>query len=266
MRALMAFLALVACGAAPVSAADPLAEARRLYNIGQYETAARYAREALKVPTTAESARVVLGRIYLERYRRSADTFDLNEARNALKMANAETLEPRERVELAIGQAECLFLEERYGPASEAFERALDSSMTLGPSAHEKVLDWWASSLDQLALSRPRETRESFYLRIVARMEKELAADPMSAPAAYWLAAGLRGAGNLDRAWSAASAGWVTAIQGRDHGAALRADLDRLMIRGIIPERAARLQPKDSRQATAVMLAEWEALKTAWSR
>ena len=69
-------------------------------------------------------------------------------------------------------------------------------------------------------------------------MEKELAADSASAPAAYWLAAAARGTGNLDRALNAAMAGWVTAPLGRDHGAALRADLDRLMVQGIIPDRA----------------------------
>jgi hypothetical protein len=42
-------------------------------------------------------------------------------------------------------------------------------------------------------------------------MEKELAADPGSAPASYWLAAASRGAGNLERARNAAMAGWVTA-------------------------------------------------------
>ena len=97
-------------------------------------------------------------------------------------------------------------------------------------------------------------------------MEKELAADPASAPAAYWLAAAARGAGNLERAWNAAMAGWVTAPLGRDHGAALRADLDRLMVQGIIPDRAVKLQPRDTKQAAAVMLSEWEALKASWTR
>ena len=116
---------------------------------------------------------------------------------------------------------------------------------TLGPEAHERLLDWWASTVDRLALTGPRDTREAVYARIVTRMEKELAADPGSAPAAYWLAAAARGAGNLERAWNAAQAGWVAAPLGKDHGAALRADLDRLMVQGIIPDRAGRLQPRD---------------------
>jgi tetratricopeptide (TPR) repeat protein len=266
MRVLMALLVAAGFGSAPVVAADPLAEARRLYNQGEYDTAARYAREALKVPVMAESARLVLGRIHLERYRQSADFEDLTQAREALRQVNVQALEGGERAELTIGLGETLYLEDKFGTASEAFERALDSSSALGPAAHERVLDWWATALDRLALTRARETREPLYVRIVQRMEKELALDPLSAPAAYWLAAALRGSGNLDRAWYAAGAGWVNAGLGRDHGAALRADLDRLVVQGIIPERAARLQPRDPKQAGTVMLAEWEALKEAWTK
>jgi tetratricopeptide (TPR) repeat protein len=266
MRLVVATLVVALLGVAPARAADALAEARRLYNLGQYDNAIKYAREALKMPATAESARVVLGRAQLERYRATADAGDLTAAREALKVVNAQALEARERAELSIGLGECLFLEDKFGPASESFGRVLDSSRELGAAAHSRVLDWWASSLDRLALSRAREAREPFYSRIVEQMDRELATNPSSAPAAYWLAAALRGVGNIDRAWYAASAGWVQAMLVADRGAALRADLDRLVVQGIIPERAARLQPRDPKAATAVMLAEWEALKAAWSR
>src|SRR5262245_59191724 len=53
-------------------AADALADARRLYNQGQYDAAERLARDAVKVAGSADGARVVLGRIQLERFRRSA--------------------------------------------------------------------------------------------------------------------------------------------------------------------------------------------------
>jgi hypothetical protein len=52
----------------------------------------------------------------------------------------------------------------------------------------------------------------------------------------------------------------------RDRGAALRADLDKLMTNGIIPDRAVRLRQRDWKQAAGMMLAEWESLKTAWTR
>ena len=262
----MAVLILLAAGAAPAHAADGLSEARRLYNLGQYDSAARLAREAMKVPATIESARLVLGRIHLERFRRSADAEDLTQAREALRAVNAQGLERRERAELAIGLGEWMFLDEKYGPAAELFERALQISATLGPEAHDRVLDWWATSMDRLALSRPREMREMVYVRILDRMEEELATEPSSSPAWYWLAAAARGTGNLDRAWHAAMAGWVSALLARDRGAALRADLDRLMTLGIIPERAARLQPRDVKTASDSMLSEWEAMKTNWTR
>ncbi len=259
-------LAIVALSGTLAAAVDPLAEARRLYNLGQYENAERFARDAIKVPAIAESARLVLGRIHLERYRQSAEPEDLAQARETLRAVNPQGLDRRERAELMIGQGEALYLEDRFGPAVVVFERALDNGEPLGPGARDRLLDWWATAIDRLALSRPRDQRELVYAQIVTRMEKEIAADPASAPAAYWLAAAARGAGNLDRALNAAMAGWVTAPLGRDHGAALRADLDRLMVQGIIPDRAVRLQPRDAKQAAAVMLSEWEALKASWTR
>ena len=266
MPLLIALLAYGLFGVAPAQAADPLAEARRLYNLEEFDTAAQYAREAVKVPATAESARLVLGRIHVERYRRSADGADLTQAREALRAVDPTALGGSERAELTLGLAQCLFFEDKFGTASEAFERVIDTSRELGPAAHERVLDWWATALDRLALTRPRDAREPIYTRIVVRMERELADNPTSTAAAYWLAAALRGAGNLDRAWYAAAAGWVGALLARDRGAALRADLDRLVTQAIIPERASRLQPRDPKSAGAVMLGEWEALKAGWSR
>jgi hypothetical protein len=47
---------------------------------------------------------------------------------------------------------------------------------------------------------------------------------------------------------------------------ALRADLDRLVVQGILPDRAARLTVRDHTQALAGMVGEWEAFKSSWSR
>ena len=55
MRVLMALLTVAVFGAASVAAADALAEARRLYNAGQYDSAARYAHEAMKMPATSRA-------------------------------------------------------------------------------------------------------------------------------------------------------------------------------------------------------------------
>lgn len=252
--------------ALPVEAADPLAEARRLYNSGQFDAAEQSALEALKAPGMAEGARLVLGRIHLERFRRNANPAELAAGREALRAVDTRALDPRDRVELTIGLGEALFLNDQFGPAAELFHRALDGSTALGPVAHERLLDWWATALDRMAQGQPKDARQEIYRRVLTRMEQELAREPGLGPAAYWLAASARGIGDLERAWHAAAAAWVGAVLARDRGAALRADLDRLVVQAIIPERAARLQVRDSKPAAAGMLAEWEAFKSSWSR
>ena len=118
-----AFLILLA---APLHAADPLADARRLYNQGQYDAAERAARDAFRIPASAEGARVVLGRIQLERYRHSSASTDLAEAIAMLTAVDTRRLDARERIELLIGLAEALYLEDRFGAAAALFESALD--------------------------------------------------------------------------------------------------------------------------------------------
>ena len=66
MKVWTAGLLVVLVAVTAHAAVDPLAEARRLYNLGQYDNAAKFAREAMKLPATADGARLILGRIYLE--------------------------------------------------------------------------------------------------------------------------------------------------------------------------------------------------------
>jgi hypothetical protein len=266
VRTTAALVVAVLLMAGAVEAADPLAEARRLYNSGQFDAAEQAALEALKAPAMAEGARLVLGRIHLERFRRNANPAELAAGRESLRAVDTRSLEPRDRVELTIGLGESLYLDDRFGPAAELFGWALDRSTTLGPVAHERLLDWWATALDRMAQGQPKEARQETYRRILRRMEEELALEPGIGPAAYWLTAAARGLGDLERAWSAAIAAWVGAVLARDRGAALRADIDRLVVQAIIPERAARLHVRDSKPAAAGMLAEWEAFKSSWSR
>ena len=263
----MSALAMALClVAAPVHAADSLSDARRLYNEGLLDDAERAAREALRVAATAEAARVVLGRIQLERYRRTSSAPDLTEAIAALGAIDARRLDARERVELAIGFGQALYLEDRFGAAAALFESVLDSAALLGPSGHERVVDWWATALDRQAQLRPPADRAELYARITARMNSEIAKEPGSAPAGYWLAASARALGDPDRALNEATAGWVRAALGRDRGASLRADLDRLVVQGILPDRAARLPGRDHTKALAGMVNEWEAFKSRWLR
>ena len=259
--------------AGPALAADPLAEARRLYNLGQYETAEKLAREAAAIPARADAARVVLGRIQLERFRQSADQRDLTQARESLRMVDTAPLDAAERVELTIGLAETLYFEERYGAAAQLFESVRQRSVLLGTPAHERVLDWWATSVDKQAQTRQADERPAIYARVLDRMTEEVAEYPGSTAAGYWLAAAARASGDVERAWHAAHAGWLRATLADDRGVALRADLDRLMTQAIIPERAAKLAARsdllarmDAKEAQAAMTAEWNAFKKAWSK
>lgn len=251
---------------APGLAADSLLDARRLYNAGQYDDAERLVREALRVPATADRARLVLGRIQLERYRRSADAAHLAAARDELRTIDARLLDARERIELSVGLAEALFFENRFGAAAEIFDTVLASISVLGPAAHERALDWWATSLDRLAQSRPPAERGAVYERLARRVSEEGARDPASGVAAYWLIVAARGLGDLDRAHDAAAAGWVRALLARDRGVMVRSDIDRLMREAVLPERAARVSPRDPKAALTSLLGEWEAFKERWSR
>src|SRR3954469_26001146 len=170
-------IALLLLIAGPLYAADPLSDARRLYNQGQYEAAEQAAREAARFPATADGARVVLGRIQLERYRRTPAAADLTGAIGTLRDVDARRLDPRERVELAIGLGEALYLEDRFGAAAALFESVLDASHALGETAHERVLDWWATAIDRQAQIKPQAERPDMYNRIARRMAEEISVD-----------------------------------------------------------------------------------------
>ena len=268
MRPLFAALAAVLLTLAgpmrAVAAFDALADARRLYNLGDYDAAERSARLAVADPSLADGARIVLGRIELERYRQSDNDLHLAEARKALSAVDPRALPSRERLELSLGFAEALYLEDRFGAAAELFEPLIVASSVLGPPAHDRVLDWWATALDRHAQQRPTDERSALYDRIITRMTEEIAQSPGSAPASYWLAAASRGRGDIERAWQSAIAGWIRARLSRDRGAALRADLDRLVVQAIIPSRINLLGLKDPAPAVAGMLGEWEAFKMLW--
>ncbi|MCA1563054.1 MAG: hypothetical protein LC753_04195 [Acidobacteria bacterium] len=265
MRLLFAGAALLLLSAS-VAAADALGDARRFYNLGQFDTAERAAMEAARNPALANAAKVVLGRIQLERSRRTPDDGELKRARETLLSADPRSLDARDRLELTVGLAEALYLEDRFGVAAQLFESALARATVLGPVAHDRILDWWATSIDRQAHSRPATERAPLYAQILDRMGKEIAQDPGVSAANYWLAAAARACGDLERAWNAAMAGWVRSSLTHDRGESVRADLDRLVVQGIIPDRAARLPVRDDRQAVAGMIGEWEAFKTGWKR
>jgi len=252
-------------------AAAAAAAARVHYNAGRTAEALATVQPFVTRPGEPAAAALVAARALLERYRASADPADLAAARGHLRAIDAADLDAAEKRELVVGLAEALYFEDAFAPAAELFDAALGpagGAASLEGDARERALDWWATSLDRHAQLLPLAERRGIYRRIADRMERESGEFPNSTPAAYWLAAAARGAGELDRAWAAAIAAWVRASMMRDRGAALRADIDRLAQQALIPERARalRLAQKDTDDAVVALTAEWELIKKNWSR
>lgn len=271
MRRLSAALLLIATTTASAAAAqrdsresEPLARARQLYNQRQFDAALQAADQARRTPALADAADLVAARAYLERFRAASDPDDLASARVRLRRLDPRRFPVRERAEFIVGLGETLYFEDAFGAASSVFETVL-----LGPDvmaedaggARGRVLDWWATAIDRDARPRPDAERRIAYGRLRARMLEELAVHPASAPAAYWLAAAARAEGDLQAAWAAAEAAWVRAPLTADGGAALRADVDRLMAQAIVPERA-----RSSAQSQQALQAEWDRFKDQWAR
>lgn len=256
-------VALLGAGGPGVRAADfslQLAQARQLYNQRQYDRAIAIAEEVAAATEASDDADLIIARASLERYRVSAELSDLTTARERLRRIRPERLVADGKTEFVIGLGETLYFDRAPGAAAGLFETAL-AHKPLSPDARERILDWWASAVDGDARPRPEIERQSSYQRIRDRMRDELGMNPANGAAAYWLAAAARGQGDLQAAWDAAQAGWVLAPMAPDHGAALRGELERLVQRALIPERARVLaQPADQ------LRQEWEGFKGRWER
>ena len=200
-------------------------------------------------------------RAYLERFRANAAPDDLASAREQLRRIDPQRFAPRERAEYLVGLGETLYFDGAFGGAASVFESVLMGGDLLVGDAHERVLDWWATAIDRDARSRAEADRAAEYRRIRARTESELAIRPSSSAAAYWLAAAARSQGDPRTAWAAAQAGWVRSRLASDHGAALRADLDRLVLVAVVPDLA-----KATAQSPDALQQQWEQFKETWKR
>lgn len=246
------------------TAVSELAQARAHYNQRQFDEAIAVASAARKVPEAADAAALVLARAHLERYRERSDPADLSAAREVLGGIRAGSLDARDQVELLLALGQSLFLEDDFGASAEVFESGIERAVAVDRELGESMLEWWGSAVERLAGGLTREPRTVAFSRVVARMREQLARRPASAAACYWTAAGLRGAGEPERAWDAAVAGWVRAGLMGDRAASLRADLDRLVLQGIIPDRVRPL-PVDQQMSTESQLkADWELVKERW--
>ena len=257
----LSWLIPAATASSVLGADDPLARARLLYNEGQFDASIAAADQARQTPARADAADLVAARAYLERFRASAADDDLVSARDRLRRIDPQRFQPRERVEYIVGLGEALFFDGAFGAAANVFDPVLGSRDLLTGDARERVLDWWASALDREAKPRAEIDRQAPYQRIRARMQEELGTHPGSGTAAYWLAAAARAQGDSQAAWDAALAGWARASLTADRGAALRADLDRLVTRAIVPDRA-----KATAQTPESLNLQWEQFKQRWDK
>jgi tetratricopeptide (TPR) repeat protein len=260
-RAAVSLALVIACLSALGAADDPLSRARNLYNQGEFEAAINAAEQARLTPARADAADLVAARAYLERYRDSAVQGDLVNARDRLRRIDPQRFASTERAEYVVGLGEALFFEGAFGAAADVLDPIVRNPDLLSGDARERVLDWWASALDRDAKPRPEIDRQGVYQRIRARMDEELSTRPVSGTAAYWLAAAARAQGDVQAAWDAALAAWVRAPLTSDRGVILRADIDRLVLRAIVPDRA-----KVTAQPPETLRQQWEVFKERWTR
>lgn len=246
-------------GSIAMAADDPLAKARQLYNLRDFQAAVSAAEQARLIPSKADAADLVAARAYLERFRDSSAAEDLTNARDRLRRIDPQRFPSRERVEYLVGLGEALYLDGAYGAAAHVFESALQGNDLLTGPPRDRVVDWWASAVDRDARPRPDIDRQLLYQRLRERLAEELAGHPSSGAAVYWAAAAAHAQGDEQAAWDAAEAGWVRARLAGDRSESLRADLDRLVLVAIVPDRAKALaQPPET------VRSEWDRFKEQW--
>jgi len=255
---------IVLSGATVSATRADLAKARSLYNQRHFDGAIEAALAAQKTPAIADAATVVLARARLERYRERADPSDLSAARAALGTVRAASLDARDNIDFLMALGEALFFEDDYGAAAQLFESGIDGAYAQGAVPGEAMLDWWGSAAERHADALGRELRAEAFGRLRDRMALQLSRSPGSAAAAYWVVVGSRGAGNPAEAWDGAIAGWVRARMASARSAALRADLDKLVMEGIIPDRVRTAAPDKRAQMESDLRAEWAVVKERW--
>jgi tetratricopeptide (TPR) repeat protein len=265
LRAAALSAALVLFLSAPLAAqrAD-LAKARSLYNERQFDEAIEAAAAAQKLPAIADAATVVLARAHLERYRERANPEDLSAARLALGTVRVSNIDARDSIDLLMALGEALFFEDDYGAAATLFESGIDAASAQGPQTGEAMLEWWGSAIERHADTLDRDARLEAFRRLRDRMTRELSRNPGSAAAAYFLVVAIRGDGQPTEAWDAAIAGWVRARLAGARSAMLRADLDKLVLEGVIPDRVRAMAADKRAQAESDLRAEWTIIKERW--
>ena len=265
MRGLVsAAVILLIWGSPALAQRAELAKARSAYNDQLFDDAIAAALTAQKDGATSDSATVVLSRSYLERYRQHANPTDLAAARAQLGTVRVANLDSRDHVDFMMALGEALFFEEDFGAAAAMFESGIEMALAHGAVTGEAMLDWWGSAIERQAEPLEREQRAVVFGAMRDRMARELARNPASAAAAYWVVVAARGAGDALAAWDGAIASWVRARMAGSRSAQLRADLDKLVLEGIIPDRVRLLATDKRDQAESDLRTEWAVVKERW--
>ena len=165
---------------------------------------------------------------------------------------------------LAVGQA--LFLEDDFGAAARVFASA---SNRRGPwiagaargdgglvgERHRAQADW----------RRQMSARRCFAQLLARDAGRAGATTRNGAPAGYWLAAAVRGAGDPIGGMARRHRRLGPRPAGRRaRSPTLRADLDKLVVQGIIPDRVRSLPPRERAAAESQLRADWELVKERW--
>ena len=162
-----------------------------------------------------------------------------------LRAVDSRALDQSERIELQVGLAALLYYEDRFGAAAELLEPVVDSSATLAPDAHERALDWWATALDRQAQAQPAGERATSISGSPNGWSSSCGAIPDRAPRTTGWPRPRAAPATSIAPGRRRPPGWIRASLAPDGGVALKADLDRLVTTAIIPDRAARLPPRE---------------------
>lgn len=263
-RAVWTAAVVLVCATPAVAQRAELAKARSAYNQQQFDDAIQAALTAQKVGVTADAATVVLSRSYLERYRLRANPTDLAAARAQLGTVRIANLDARDHVDFMMALGEALFFEDDFGAAAAMFESGIEAALAQGAATGDAMLDWWGSAIERQAESLERDQRAVVFIRMRERMTEELARNPASAAAGYWVVVGARGAGDPVGAWDAAIASWVRARLSGSRAEKLRADLDKLVLEGIIPDRVRQVASDKRGEIESDLRTEWAVVKERW--
>ena len=265
-----ACLTALAATPQPAAAQNDLERARTLYNSGRFDESIAAATAAASKPGAATSAKLIVARARLERFRQQGDPQELTSARAELMSLKPGSLAPQEAIEWQIGVGTALFLEEQLGPAAEMFQMLLPAARSrLTPDEFQKLLDWWGTATARLAESLTGAARRRAYDRLRSDARSELERSPFSRAATYWTVVASRGAGDLDAAWNSAITGWIR-MSGQGESKQAQTDLDTFVTKTLIPERAQartglRLDSKSTMNEIAALTEEWRAVTTRWN-